>query len=126
MIPAGSTVINEPNDGSAFLYPLLDAKIYYRPLAFFDGSDNETNESLLIRHHLNEYATRQDVRDAVASIGAKYVLVLDQGSDNGEGRARLWSYVPEQWDGIEDITDDTSGFTVVLARDDMRLYRIGD
>ncbi|MCI2183217.1 MAG: hypothetical protein LKK55_00720 [Olsenella sp.] len=126
LIPAGSTVINEPNDGSAFLYPLLDAKIYYRPLAFFDGSDNETNESLLIRHHLNEYATRQDVRDAVASIGAKYVLVLDQGSDNGEGRARLWSYVPEQWDGIEDITDDTPGFTVVLARDDMRLYRIGD
>ena len=125
MIPEGSLVINEPNDGSAFLYPLLDAKIYYHAFAFFDGTPNETEESLLIRHHLSEYATRQDVRDAVSSIGAKYVLVLDQGSDEGNDRPRLWSYYYEQWNGIEDITDDTSGFTVVLARGDMRLYKIG-
>ncbi|WP_130810668.1 DUF6541 family protein [Olsenella sp. Marseille-P4559] len=123
-IPEGSLVINESEDGSVYLYPLLDANIYYRAISFFDGSKNETAESLLIRHHLYEYASRQDVRDAVASIGARYVLVLDQGPDEGAGRRRLLSYDPEQWDGIEGITDGTPGFKVILARDDMRLYEI--
>jgi len=30
-----------------------------------------------------------------------------------------------KWAGIDTISDDTPGFSVVLAQGDMRLYRIG-
>ena len=64
------------------------------------------------------------VQEAVDDIDAEYVLLLDQGENDEEERQRFWSYYPEQWIGIEAISDDTPGFTVVLAEDDMRLYKI--
>ena len=64
------------------------------------------------------------MRAAVESIGAEYVLVLDQG-ESKEDRPRLFTYENgKNWLGIELIRDDTPGFEKVLGRGDMRLYRI--
>ena len=34
------------------------------------------------------------------------------------------SYSKHNWEGIDNITDKTKGFTVVLSQGDMRLYKI--
>ena len=49
--------------------------------------------------------------------------ILDQGRKPDE-TPHFWSYFPEQWKGIEGVDDSTPGFSVVLSRDDMRLYKI--
>lgn len=122
LIPEGSGIINEPNDGSGFLYSLLNANIYYRS---FDlpALENEKEESVAVRQGLDKVAFDSSIQDAVRKTGAKYLLVLDQGRKPDE-TPHFWSYFPEQWKGIEDIDDSTPGFSVVLSRDDMRLYKI--
>lgn len=123
LVPEGALIINSPNDGSAFLYGLFGMNIYYRRFAL-PGLSGELDSSVTIRSYLNELTTNDDVHAALEEIGARYVLLLDQGDDEGEEREYFWSYYPDQWVGIESIDDDTPGFTVVLARGDMRLYRI--
>lgn len=123
VVPEGSVVINEPNDGSAFAYGLYGLNVYYRSMNRY-GGENETEESLLIRTKLDEYCAAEDVRDAVKAIGAEYVLQLDQGDSGRENRYIDFAYFPEQWEGIDSINDDTPGFEIVLAEGDMRLYKI--
>ena len=137
IIPEGALIINSPNDGSVFAYALYGANIYYRAFAL-PSLEGEKGESIVIRDSLDDIATNDDVAEAVDKIGAQYVLLLDQGAadafasvDDGETEEALdlekrflWSYYPDQWDGIEGITDETPGFEVVLSEGDMRLYRI--
>ena len=123
---AGSLVINNPQDGSIFAYSALGMNVYYR---FYNvpSSKEETEDSKLIRLHLAEYASNPAVRDAVSRTGAKYVLQLDSGDEPA------WEYRIQynsasdasEWSGIESITPETEGFTLVKAEDDMRLYKIG-
>lgn len=122
LVPEGDTVLNEPNDGSAFLYSLFDSKnvLYKR---FVLPSSGEKPESAIIRMKIDEIASNDEVKSAVESFNAKYVLLLDQGGDPDE-RKTFWSYYPEQWEGFSRITDSTPGFEIVLAEDDMRLYKI--
>ena len=122
LIPEGSGIINEPNDGSGLLYSLLNANIYYRS---FDlpALENEKEESVAVRQGLDKVAFDSSIQDAVRKTGAKYLLVLDQGK-KPDDTPHFWSYFPEQWKGIEDVDDSTPGFSVVLSRDDMRLYKI--
>lgn len=121
-IGSDALVINEPNDGSALAYGVYGMNVYYRG---FDGYNvpEETKESHCIRLHLDELAENPEVREAVDSIGARYVLQLDQGDDTRSNKY-IFSYREEEWTGIDGIRDDTPGFEVVLAKDDMRLYRI--
>ena len=96
--------------------------VYYRYLRTY-GGDDETGESKLIRTRLDELASNDEVREAVRNVGGSYVLQLDQGK--GEASPRLFTYENgKNWQGLESIDDDTPGFEVVLARDDMRLYKI--
>lgn len=122
VVPDNAVVINSPNDGSVFLYALDGINVYYRDLSGDRGS-SETEESRQIRNYLDEYANSSDVRDSVGALNAQYVLLLDQGEEDSL-RAYLSNYISEEWRGIESITDETPGFEVVLAKDDMRLYRI--
>lgn len=122
IVPENALIINSPNDGSVFLYALNDLNIFYRDLEGDRGS-REIKESAIIRNALDNYAYSQEVKEAVSSLGAKYVLILDQG-DSTQLRAYLPNYHPEEWEGIESITDETPGFETVLAQDDMRLYKI--
>lgn len=119
-------VLNEPNDGSGYLYGLDGMNVYYRAFALPSSKADETRQSDLIRNHLDEVSYNADVQEALRSLGARYLLVLDQGDTPSEGEKRrwLWSYFPDQWPGIEAVRDDTPGFTAVLSQGDMRLYKI--
>lgn len=121
LVPEGSLILNEPNDGSLLAYSTMDANLYYR---YFSLEGTESEESRLIRSRLDEYATDASVRDAVSSTGAHYVLVLGLGGEPSDSRRYGDFYSPEAWAGFNEITDDTPGFEVVLARDDLRLYRL--
>lgn len=138
LIPEGALVINSPNDGSGFLYALYGYNTYYRMFALNQLDKTETEQSELVRTSLDSIASRADVREAAEEIGAWYVLLLDQGDnyhayDESESesmeaaterREYFWSYYPGTWDGVDVVTDDTPGFEILLAEDDMRLYRI--
>ena len=125
-------LLNRPNDGSVFLYGADGVRTYYRYLTGYEGGWGESSQSVLIRKSLCDIAENAEVRDAVKSVGAQYVLNLDAGYDGdkpGEGGAKR-RFLPsdgirdEWWSGISSIDDDTPGFEVVLSEGDMRLYKI--
>lgn len=123
VIPADALVINVPDDGSAFAYGVDELRVYYRYLRTY-GEDNETRESRAIRTGLSEIASNDEVRSAVESIGAEYLLLLDRKGSPGERRFLFTYEEGRKWTGVESVRDDTPGFEVVLSDDDMRLYRI--
>lgn len=123
LLPEDALLLNEPNDGSAFAYGVDGLRVYYRNLRTY-GIDAETSESRLIRTRLKEIASDDQVKNAVDKIGAKYLIVLDQGAPPPL-RKYLFTYEGgSSWAGIESVRDDTPGFEVVLSHDDMRLYKI--
>lgn len=123
LVPEGSAFLNCPHDGSTFLFGAYGYRSVYRAVSGYDGSDREASE--LVRHRLDEAATDAAVREAAASLGACYLLVLDQGERPDEMRAAVWpAWDRDEWSGILGVSDDTPGFSVMLAREDMRLYRI--
>ena len=131
IVPEGQVLINEPDDGSVFLYGLDGMRTYYRYFTGYGLEAGESMDSFLIRGHLREVAFNEDVREAVDNIGAEYVLVLDQGDVEpcgpaGESRRFLpyHGVHKEAWQGIVAIDDETPGFETVLSEGDMRLYRI--
>lgn len=115
-------VINQSFDGSVYTYGLYGLDIYYRSYGDV-WSGSETADSKTIRLHIDELSSNADVRNALQSVGAKYLMLLDYGKgDTGDGCLRY--YVKNDWWGVNAVTDNTPGFEVVLAKDDMRLYRI--
>lgn len=121
LIPEGSLVINQPYDGSILAYFYSDLNTYYRSISgYTECQDSE--ESRIIRNGLNRYAADTSVQDAVEKVGAEYVLILDRDSANLE--LTYGMYKPQEWTGIDAITDATEGFEAVLSRDGMTLYRI--
>lgn len=125
VVSADDLIVNVPDDGSAFAYSVDGLRVYYRYLRTYNDPEYETADSKVIRERLNDYAYDLEVREAIDDIGATYVLELDQGYPE-KWRTYLFTYYdhPEYWDGITHVVDDTPGFDVVLAKDDMRLYRI--
>ncbi len=122
-VPADALIINVPDDGSAFAFAADDLRTYFRYTREYDVS-SETPESCIIRNSLRTIADNGYVQEAVESIGAEYVLQLDQGEPDVES-PHLFTYENgKKWRGIDGIRDDTPGFEVVLAEGDMRLYKI--
>lgn len=123
VLPSDALVINVPDDGSMFAFPADGLRTYYRYTRTY-GTPSEVLESFVIRGRLCNIAEDDDARLAVRSVGVQYVLQLDQGQPDVE-RNYMFTYDSgKNWRGIDAIRDDTPGFEVVLARDDMRLYRI--
>ncbi|NHM16841.1 hypothetical protein GMI69_09310 [Eggerthellaceae bacterium zg-887] len=117
-------VVNQPYDGSVFGASTTDVNLYFRSLGDVTSPDSASADSLVIRERLDELAESPDVQRAVDSIGAAYVLQLDQGKpQNPDSNIELYEH-GEDWKGIDAITDDTPGFEAVLAEGDRRLYRI--
>lgn len=114
-------VLNLPEDGSVASYGFDGLHCYYREVNSYSYTAKETEDSLLIRHHLSEIATDQQVQQAVQDVGATYVLKL---SAEQPLSSISWEYDESDWDGFLSITDDTPGFETVLAEGDYRLYRI--
>ena len=124
LMPEGALVVNEPNDGSAYAYGVDGLRTYYRYWrGYGDSEEEERPESALIRGRLNRIATDERVRAAVESTGVEYVLQLERGKRSWN--TTMWTYrYGRLWRGIDNIDENTPGFELVLARDDMRLYKI--
>ena len=121
-LPEGALVVNDPNDGSIYAHSVDGLNALFRnPWGY--GGDDEAEASRVIRQRLDAVADDGEVQAALRQLGAGYVLLLDQGP-NQASQHHLWTYSPEKWPGLNGIDDATPGFEVVLARDDMRLYRI--
>lgn len=114
-------IINNPHDGSMFSYGLDNLRIYYRPLSGYGDDPKEESRSVLIRQHLDEYATNKDVQKAVKDIDAKYVLQLVDKSEKPESEEFP---TLNDFDGIKNINENTPGFKLVEKRGDMALYEI--
>lgn len=112
-------IINCPDDGSAFLYGVEGMGMVYR--RNYAGSKTETQQSRLIREHLDEYAWNEEVREAVSSIGAGYVLKLRSPESGG---ANFHTYKSEDWHGVESINAQTDGFRLVMEDGEMELFEI--
>lgn len=123
-ITGDDLVINNPWDGSHIAYGLTGMRTYYRGFTGF-GDSGESAESKLIREHLDEYASRADVRDAVKKLNAKYVLVLDKPSERGT--YIMWTNLdPNLFKGIRRTGSWSPAFTEILTSDDgtSHLYKI--
>ena len=116
-------VINVPSDGSCWSYGVEGINTMFRRSATAGPSGSEPYATVL-RTQLCDYAVSDEVREAVEKTGAHYVMLLDEKSYNDRTVVKL-RYKEEDWVGIESITQDTPGFTLVLSEGDMRLYRIG-
>ncbi len=118
-ITGDDLVFNIPKDGSAFAYQSSGMKVLTR--SSYEGISSDTDFRLLQRG-LDDIARNASVRRAADELGVKYVLMLDYGHkpffDNWQ------PYSDSNWTGILSIDDETPGFELVMAEDDMRLYRI--
>ncbi|MEE0845040.1 MAG: DUF6541 family protein [Eggerthellaceae bacterium] len=119
IIPAGSLVLNMPNDGSRFAYPIEGVNVYYKD-GIAPGSSSETAESREIRLSLSRLAVDEEVRNAVVATGARYVLLLNDSTEKNYD-SNAWD--PEEWTGFAGL-DDNPGFKTLLADGNMRLYEI--
>lgn len=127
-ITGESLILNSPGDGSVFAYALYDLNIYYRSVsnyqdtAYYTGK-GETESSYLARTSLKDKATNVEVENAINDLDAEYVLILD--SEKRETRTyNALSYDPNDWKGIDSITEETPGFTLLLEEDGMKLFEI--
>lgn len=112
-----SLIINMPYDGSLYSFPLDDANVFYKSHV---GEDDSMNSSV-IRTRLYELIVNEEVQQAIKESGARYVMILHKDAESNDDRNH-WN--PDEWIGIDGITDETPGFEVVLSEGDMRLYRI--
>lgn len=116
-------VVNVPSDGSCWSYGVEGLNTLFRRSATAGPSGSEPYATVL-RTKLCDYAASDEVREAVEKTGARYVMFLDDKSCDDRTVVKL-RYKEEDWVGIESITQDTPGFTLVLSEGDMRLYQIG-
>ena len=116
-------VVNVPSDGSCWSYGVEGLNTLFRRSATAGPSGSEPYATVL-RTKLCDYTASDEVREAVEKTGARYVMLLDEKSYDDRTVVKL-RYKEEDWVGIESITQDTPGFTLVLSEGDMRLYRIG-
>ena len=123
VVPESSIILNEPYDGSVYAYGADSLNVYYRTFAEYGYSASESDTSATIRESLSRIASSDEAKSAVEEVGAQYLLLLDVGHED-LSRLTMISYHEEAWRGMDDITDDTPGFEVVLSEGDMRLYRI--
>ena len=77
-------------------------------------------ESILIQQGLCNVANDSRVSDVIEREGIHWLLILDYQGDEYS----TVDFDHNEWLGVVDVTDDTSGFNVVLSEGDMRLYEI--
>ncbi len=122
VIPANAVVINFPHDGSVFAYGVDGLNTYFRNASLA----GKTKTSEIIRTGLKNIEHDKAVQEAVQSIGARYVMLLDKNVsyDDGVWMPQNSPNQMKQWEGITGVDEDTPGFKVVLSEGDMRLYEI--
>jgi hypothetical protein len=120
----GELIINQPYDGSVFARSVYEVPTLYNNY----GGGGRYDETL--REHLAEVASNPEVQEALSELGVRYFLQLDQSGTNrgmnisSTGSVYDLGYTIKEWAGIDNVRDDTPGFTLLLSEGDMRLYRI--
>ena len=99
--------------------------VYYKSLRGF-GDDGESADSALIREHLNELATNEDVQRAVRNTGIRYVLQRRIRTTRELSPAAMAATRKGQWVGIASVGMIRPASPPVLSEGDMRLYKIDD
>lgn len=118
-IVGDARVLNFPYDGSIFAYGVSGINVCNRT---WGGYGTDGNMSL-INEGVDRVAFDGAIQNAIAEENIRYLIMFDYGNDTGGGLDRT-EYNPDFWTGIEGITDQTDGFTLLLSDGDMRLYRI--
>lgn len=116
-----SKLFNVPYDGSAYLYAISDLNVENR--AWYGYKDDSSTDSI-IRNGLDSLSSNQEVRDAVKVEGIRYLILLDDEMGDGIGGVFEAGYVPDQWSHVLSVDENTPGFRLVMAEDDMRLFEI--
>ena len=126
LISDEQAVINVPYDGSIFAYGATGLDVRYHTTWFdFPTDINAAGDAdSVIRKSLSDIESDESVMEAVDAINAGYVLLLDQNNTAPNATYVPGDKHPEWWEGITSINDDTPGFEILLAEDDMRLYKI--
>lgn len=125
VVNSDDVIINNPEDGSFFANSVSDLNVYYRS-THIGENNSDTKDSQLVRTGLYQISANPEVRQAAHNLKAKYVLILGQGGRRDDEHPYYLYYKEKLWQGINKITDDTPGFTLVLSKGDNRLYRIND
>ncbi|WP_144743412.1 DUF6541 family protein [Enorma burkinafasonensis] len=118
-----AVIANQPFDGSVFAYATNDLNV------LFDRYNPPTDEVHdAVRFELFSIADNEEVALAARELSVEYVLQLDAG-ENANGNASnstiyAFAYVEDTWTGINEIDENTPGFTLLLSEGDMRLYRV--
>ena len=135
-ITGDALVMNTPYDGSVYAYQAEHLRALYRSIYSKVDESEEGQDFKLIEEQLYDLANNEAVQNAVRNIGIEYVLQLDQGHEPWpwEEGSEISVYNSIWLDsgredhyftaGIDQITDDTPGFELILSDGDMRLYRI--
>ncbi len=119
-IVGDAKVLNFPYDGSIFAYGVSGLNVCNRTWGGYEGSPDDMS---LINTGVNRIAFDDDVKKALDNEGIRYLVLLDYGNETGRGLSYT-EYNPDCWTGVEGVTDQTDGFTLLLSSGDMRLYRI--
>lgn len=117
------TVVNVPNDGTAWCYGTDGLQVLFRRTGDNGSNPFPKETNAIIRTQLANAASDPAVVDALEETGARYVILLDDPS-GGNPTKDSARYKEEKWAGVESITPDTPGFTLLLSEGDMRFYRI--
>lgn len=123
LIENDSTVVNIPNDGTAWSYGTDGIHVLFRRTGDNGSNPFPSKVNKIIREHLDEISSDPEVRQAVESVDAEYVILLDDPSGDSPTMESL-RYEKEKWTGVESITPDTPGFELLLSEGDMRFYKI--
>lgn len=113
-------VLNFPYDGSIFAYGVSGLNVCNRTWGGYEGSAAEMS---LINAGVDRVAYDDDVKNALDNEDIHYLVLFDYGNETGRGLSYT-EYNPDYWTGVEGVTDQTHGFTLLLSSGDMRLYRI--
>ncbi|WP_180326633.1 DUF6541 family protein [Raoultibacter phocaeensis] len=125
LVEKGDTVINIPNDGTAWCYGTDGLPVLFRRTGDNGSTPSPAATNEVIRTRLANIATDEEVQQAVREVRAKYLILLDEPTGDNPTTTDQ-RYEAAKWEGIETITEDTPGFTLVLSEGDMRLYRIDE
>ena len=125
LVEENATVINVPNDGTAWCYGTDGLRVLFRRTG--DNGSNPfppaTNE--IIRTRLANIAADEEVQQAIREVGARYLILLDDPTGDNPTITDQ-RYEAAKWAGLESVTADTPGFTLLLSEGDMRLYQIDE
>ena len=129
IVPPGSSVLNQPYDGSVYAWGIDDLNVYYKA---WQGNwlGKPTTQSKLIMNGLANMDEDQHVCRAVKESHAQYLMLLDRTDykpdpdDKAKVISDYASYKRRDWRGVDAVHDGTPGFTLVLQQGVMRLYKI--